>query len=347
MMTGEWADLGLPRNIGEGIVRKSKPASPDSEPYSAKTWREGLGQSGSCGDRILFVGDIHDKAVVLCPMIDEVADRTDAGVIVLLGDLLNEWNIKAADEIESFAKLAEWITRQREQREVVVLLGNHDLAYWAEPHTFAQQELARQCPGFNPGAYPDVHYLLHTVVCRDGMRIMYGFTDGRGCRILASHAGLTYDWWNWMPSPPSRKQSAEQDREAADVAVLVNEFANGHIGGGLSSIGAMAGPERGGWPGSIPSPVWAGKEELAHDPIPGFDQIVGHSPVPTIQCRLGGIIASPDDSARCIRRRRPRLWYCDTHSLTRSGKPIGDGSMLFYDRNSGDAWRIIRAGVEI
>lgn len=58
-------------------------------------------------DRILFVGDIHDKAGLVCPLIDETADVTGAGVIVLLGDLLNEWDADARAEIDSLALLAD------------------------------------------------------------------------------------------------------------------------------------------------------------------------------------------------------------------------------------------------
>ncbi|NEG88613.1 metallophosphoesterase [Bifidobacterium aerophilum] len=78
-------------------------------------------------DRILFVGDIHDKAGLVCPMIDETADATGAGVIVLLGDLLNEWDVDVRAEADSLALLADWVERQRERREVVVLLGDHSM----------------------------------------------------------------------------------------------------------------------------------------------------------------------------------------------------------------------------
>ena len=94
----------------------------------------------------------------------------------------------------------------------------------------------------------------------------------------------------------------------------------------------MVGQARGGWDTAAPSPCWADRTELAADPLPGFRQVVGHTPVPTVlfQRSVAGVCAgNPVD-----------LWFCDTHSLMRNGVPIGDGSMLLVDRATGGAWRV-------
>ncbi|KFI95686.1 metallophosphoesterase [Bifidobacterium stellenboschense] len=334
-------------------------------PQRAKRWRRGLGQDGSRADHILFSGDIHCKGTKICPIIEEAADRTDAGTIVLLGDLLNEWGISAAGEIAAFERLAEWVNRQREQREVVVLLGHHDLTYWADSAMADHRAFRDTCPGYNDGAYPDVHYLLHMM----RPRLAYGFADARGNQVLASHAGVTQAWWEWMigkladageplPGEPLSNKplpdetlpggdSAEKTGArspipgAAQVADAIDAFAQGHIAGGIRPFGVMVGYERGGWPGSIPSPVWTGMEELALDPLAGYRQIVGHTPVTTTLYRRCGIgTGAPAAAGRQSGRHRAELWYCDTHSLYRNGRPIGDDSLLLYDRAAGGAWSV-------
>lgn len=55
--------------------------------------------------------------------------------------------------------------------------------------------------------------------------------------------------------------------------------------------------------------------ELAADSLPGVRQVVGHTPRRT-----------------CARLRAdPEVWCCDTFSLFRDGRPIGDGTVLVVD----------------
>lgn len=298
-------------------------------PRPADLWREDLGRQGTRADRILFCGDIHDKGKRLCPMIERAADRVDAGTIVLLGDLLNEWGISSAGEVAAFEHLATWVERQRGFRSVVVLLGNHDLTYYVDSGTPNFRAFAGTCPGFNPAAYPDVHYLLRMMK----PRLMFGFTDAAGRGTLASHAGLTHGWYEWMWE---RLTAADEPRpeslSAEAIADQVDAFAAGHIGGGIRPFGVMVGRARGGWDTAAPSPCWADRTELAADPLPGFRQVVGHTPVPTVlfqRSAAGACVGNPVD-----------LWFCDTHSLMRNGVPIGDGSMLLVDRATGGAWRV-------
>ena len=327
---------------------QSIPAPPR---HTGRHARHTLPHHTGSADRILFSGDIHCKGKQLCPLIESAADRVDAGMIVLLGDLLNEHGITADGEVRAFEQLVEWVERQRRVRDVVVLLGNHDLTYWADSDTANHHAFKGTCPGYLERAYPDVHYLLHAV----RPQLAYGFTDARGRRVVASHAGVTQGWWDWMtellhdagePVPPPAAS-------AEDVASRINAFAQGRVGGGIRPFGIMVGPERGGWYDETPSPVWAGMEEIARDPLVGFDQIVAHTPVETVLHRHCGDGTGMDgcaDEGRvgkrsgrhvgCRRDGSACLWYCDTHSRYRDGRPIGDGSFLLYDRSAGRAWSV-------
>lgn len=321
-------------------ARRAANARSSTEPVPEQLWNPAMTSDGSRDDRILFVGDIHDKARTLCPLIDQAADQTDAGTIVLLGDLLNEWDISADDEIAEFRTLAGWIAEQRNQRDVIALLGNHDLTYWVDQGTKGHRLFTMLCPGYLAEAYPEVHRLLHTL----DPRIMFGFTDSRGRQVLASHAGLTRGWWDHVFNARSADDlNAGMDPSlggnAESVARMVNALAWKSIG----YFGAMIGGERGGQWNLDPSPVWAGKEELAADPLPGFLQIVGHTPVPTVQhriCGCGESAAAAHAPGDLDARQQAEIWYCDTYSLNVLGWPIGDGSLLLYDRAAGSAWRV-------
>lgn len=380
----------LAQRVAEHLVCHPGATLPEPEGRPAKSWRRGLGQSGSRADRILFTGDIHDKGARLCPMISEAADRTDAGTIVVLGDLLNEWDITAAHEAAAFARFVDWVRDERQRRDVIVLLGNHDLAYYAAHGSKAHRGCANTCPGYNDGAHADVHDALLEL----RPQVMVGFEDAAGHQVLASHAGITQGWYEWMvgtmakagewaapadagshgaagdgagPSDAAGDGAESQDDPTAEhVAALVNAFAlgdgQGSAGGdesassegtdgargagvgrgtGLYALGTMVGRERGGWRDVIPSPAWAGKEELARDPLRGYRQIVGHTPVPTIEHRGCGAGTGPrTQSGKPSRRSQAEVWYCDTHSLYRYGQPIGDDSFLLYDRAVGDAWAV-------
>ena len=313
--------------VYRGIMSTNQHTISES-PTPAALWREGL-EGGTRADRILFCGDIHDKGKRLCPLVERAADRVDAGIIVLLGDLLNEWGISSAGEIAAFEYLAAWVESQRKSRSVVVLLGNHDLTYYVDSGTPNFRAFAGTCPGFNPAAYPDVHYLLRMMK----PRLMFGFTDAAGTGVLASHAGLTHGWYEWMwERLAAADEPRPQSPSAEMIADQIDAFAAGHIGGGIRPFGVMVGRARGGWDTVSPSPCWADMTELAADPLPGFRQVVGHTPVSTVLFQrsvAGACVGNPVD-----------LWFCDTHSLTRGGVPIGDGSMLLVDRATGGAWRV-------
>lgn len=241
------------RTVYRGVMSNDSHATPEP-PRPADLWHEDLCRQGSRADRILFCGDIHDKGKRLCPMIERAADRVDTGTIVLLGDLLNEWGISSAGEVAAFEYLAAWVERQRKSRSVVVLLGNHDLTYYVDSGTPNFRAFAGTCPGFNPTAYPDVHYLL----CMMKPRLMFGFTDAAGRGTLASHAGLTHGWYEWMWERLTAADEPRPESPSAEaIADQVDAFAAGHIGGGIRPFGVMVGRARGGWDTAAPSPCWA------------------------------------------------------------------------------------------
>lgn len=79
--------------------------------------------------RTLFVGDLHAKADLL-PLISRAAQRENTDRMVLLGDVCDDWNVSNNGLIRFFDTFASWCRREAGEREMVPLLGNHDVPYF-------------------------------------------------------------------------------------------------------------------------------------------------------------------------------------------------------------------------
>lgn len=250
-------------------------------------------------ENTLFVGDIHGKADRITPAIDHLTQRYDIGRIVLLGDMLDDWNITAKEQTDTFKKLCDWISHTRaEHIETTVLLGNHDLTYWTAENSPQARTLRTICPGYTRRAHHTIHPLLRSL----NPRVAYGLRLSDGRSALATHAGVTRRWWESM--------GLGQPGDAEQAADMLDRLFRQRV----LPFGTMVGTARGGWDKTTPpSPLWADLTELAADPlrVDGMIQIVGHTPVPSVTRNRGG-----------------RLWFCDTFSTMSDGTPLGDGSML-------------------
>lgn len=257
--------------------------------------------------KILFCGDIHNKAKRILPRVDEVIAKQGINRVVFLGDYVDEFNEGSKRIIESTLFLADWVNARRaEGLTVNVLAGNHDLPY----------VVVYQDPGYyqvrNSVAVPShgsAQYKLRDVMRSmiDSVAVYISYNDAstgvqRG--LMASHAGFVESW-----SSKIGHDSIED---------LVNKTNNLYKQDSLYIL-SWAGPERGGF--DLPSPCWAGEHELIKGAMHGVTQVVGHTPQPGITQRRSAAGAD--------------LWFCDTHSWL-SGEQRGDGSMLMLDTDEGE-----------
>lgn len=250
-------------------------------------------------ENIFFVGDIHGKADRITPAIDRLIGRYDVHHVILLGDMVDDWNLTAREQTDKFKNLCDWIGRTRaEHADVTVLLGNHDLTYWTAENSPQARTLRAICPGYTRRAHHTIHPLLRSL----NPQAAYGLRLPDGRSILATHAGVTRRWWESM--------GLSQPKDSVEAADMLDRLFRQHF----MPFGTMVGSARGGWDKTIsPSPLWADLTELAADPlrVDGMVQIVGHTPVPSVTRSRGG-----------------KLWFCDTFSTMSDGTPLGDGSLL-------------------
>lgn len=248
----------------------------------------------------LYVGDIHNKGATVCPIVERHIREYDVGTVVLLGDLLNDWDTTAEGEIEASAILHGHVRGWREQGvDVHVLLGNHDIIYLTPPGGRLSARLRACSPGYLPEAHPIVRRMLLDLEPRVAFA---------GDGILCTHAGVTRSWIEWCDRVLDSKPN---HYDAAGLADWLNRLFQADPLPFMERVGRMRG---GGYRTAI-SPLWADRMELVAaqtiDPLP-FTQIVGHTPVRSII-------------------REGSLWFCDTMSTTHDGDPIGDSGMLLYD----------------
>jgi hypothetical protein len=243
----------------------------------------------------LVMGDLHLKQPFVLPCLlnhilcaDEAVKR-----IVFLGDACDDWGTTPHQAIQALDYYADWVdARRAEGIQVDVLLGNHDMCYIR----------GRRGSGTMLDIMQEVRDLL-----QDRLQVKLATTLSG---YLCCHAGLTLEWaQEYLPADVIGDKP-----DAQAIAELLNSaLGNSAYWPTLD----CAGPSRGGR--DKPGPVWADLSDLQYDALPDLNQMVGHTPV---------IAAGMPEMTNWLPGEAPMVWACDSMSLTRSGRPIGDGSFL-------------------
>ena len=242
--------------------------------------------------KLLAVGDLHTKFHIL----DRVIEKSeDYDRVIFLGDYVDEWNVCPEASYNLLSRLIEF--KKANMDKVVLCLGNHCLSEW--------QGGIFRCSGYNE--------ITHQLV-----KELYDRNENLFCAahaeedILFSHAGLTNGWCK--DNKLDTKQDAKSLSDALNGA-LKNRMIN-NMSKQLFNALATAGGARGGI--HSPSPLWADYTELIANSVPHLNQVVGHTPTRTIEHH---IVTDGDGS-------KHTLFFCDTHSLYRTGENIGDNTLL-------------------
>lgn len=242
--------------------------------------------------KVLFVGDLHTKYGIL-ERVKELSKNYDE--IIFLGDYVDDW--MAAPEYSEQLLKSIIDFKLANPGKIKLLLGNHDFSEWfGKPFT---------CSGYN--------YLTHQLVSpiyakyEDLFDIAYSPNTSA---FLCSHAGFTKSWLNKYFQKPFERPY--------DIAKVVN-YAFHHrkdqncedIFFGFGDVGYA----RGGY--QYPSPIWTDLNEMIADAMPGFTQVIGHTPIHT--------------TTHYLLTKDTDFYACDTHSLFSNGLSIGDDSLLVLE----------------
>jgi hypothetical protein len=198
--------------------------------------------------KTLTIGDLHGLADW------KKVNPADFDFIIFLGDYIDS---HVVDDIEMMNNLEEIISLKASYPEKVkLLLGNHEISY-----LFSQY----RSTGFRYSIAEEVCIKLKNNI--NLFQVAWQFQN-----FLWTHAGINSDYYIRKIMPKIMKND-----ECLDVTLrrLFNEEYPP-----LFEVG----PERGGWDkNSSGGPFWLDKSRLLENPLKGYHQIVGHTPVKTIE----------------------------------------------------------------
>lgn len=128
--------------------------------------------------KILVIGDVHGRKVW-----KRLVQEQEYDLVVFVGDYFDPYdNISREDLIKNFKEIVEFKRSQPEK--VILLFGNHDLHYLGYTDTWSR---------YDRRIKPQVEELIVPLIDSKEIQLFY-FDDEN--RILFSHAGLSYYWYD-------------------------------------------------------------------------------------------------------------------------------------------------------
>ena len=207
--------------------------------------------------KVLFIGDIHGRPDWRETALEGMKKFQE---VVFLGDYFDSFDLSSALQIDNFMAFLSFIKK----KGGTALLGNHDYAYIHGKS---------QISGYQHTQAHRYYQLLDNNI--DQFNIAWGYRDEKQTYTLATHAGLTYTFWNRHVLPLFEKGKflyevtegkGPEDLEIHETLNFLRDKKET-----MWKVGSM----RGGI--GTPSPIWSDIRELTDDPFPGINQVVGHT----------------------------------------------------------------------
>jgi hypothetical protein len=203
--------------------------------------------------KIIAVGDIHHG-----PNIDQIEaaiEREKPDLTVLMGDYFDQFDDHPCDTYRT----AKWLKESLAKPNRVHLWGNHDLPYSMPMHF--------SCPGYTPQKAAVIHAVLDD---SDWARFKLWHREGKW---FFSHAGLSMEYAPVNITVFSEYLEAE---EKAAWRLLPSYsphwiWSVGRARGGVALVGGL---------------LWCDWNR-EFTPIPGINQVVGHTPGRTLRVTRG------------------------------------------------------------
>ncbi len=202
--------------------------------------------------KVIILGDIHGRK----NWKHQIGDPNKFDKVIFLGDYV-DFKGERIDYELILENLLEIIEFQKQYPDkVIMLIGNHDVSYIYHP------EYA--CSGFNRNAL-----VFYQDAFMDA-KLQASYQIGN---IILTHAGISEGWFNLRTTQSELSKFTDTSLTISDKLNLMMESKSGR------DILFACGMNRGGYSpyGGI---IWADKSETAYGMLPGYHQVVGHTPVP-------------------------------------------------------------------
>jgi len=197
--------------------------------------------------RILTIGDLHGLDCW------KKVSPENYDLIVFVGDYVDSFTVSDEDILRNFREIIQF--RLDWPEKIVLLLGNHEIGY-INPYY--------RCSGYRYTLEAEVRaiYKKHSQL----FRVAHQWEN-----YLWTHAGIQQEYYRKNILP----KVIDSDENLA--ATLQRLFSEKYAP--LFEVGY----ERGGMRNEIGGPFWIDRHALVKNPLQGFDQVVGHTPVKKIE----------------------------------------------------------------
>ncbi|MDR2070222.1 MAG: metallophosphoesterase [Treponema sp.] len=184
-----------------------------------------------------------------------------------VGDYFDSFDLPFVQQYRNFKEICE---RARKDRRIKLCLGNHDYHYLGTSEMYS---------GYQEDHYYEIYQVLEQNI--DLLKVVYVTADN----YIISHAGVSA--WFMKRMKIAGYPNVEDINQAFAKKRSILEF-NGHdpFGDDITQ-----------------SPIWIRPDSLEKQPVAGYNQIVGHTPMEEIRT-----ITLPDSKRRTI-----TIAYIDTH----------------------------------
>jgi hypothetical protein len=199
--------------------------------------------------RTISIGDIHGRTYW------KEIDPSKYDKIIFDGDYVDSFY---HTEQQIFENLREIIQLKKDHPDkVVLILGNHDLQYMWSYSEFG-------CSGYRGHMYDDLHDLFYEN--KDLFQVAFQIEN-----YIWTHAGISKGWYNF------NREIIEAFVDKFETKTLADTL-NGIMQTKDNPILHQVGDYRGGVYeyGGI---TWADRKETMNGYLPGYHQIVGHTPI--------------------------------------------------------------------
>ena len=211
--------------------------------------------------KVLFIGDIHGRGGWKPKALDGIKWFDE---VVFLGDYVDSFDVRPVVQLQNLKDIIAF-ARKKGKEKVTLLLGNHDYAY------------IHGLSGISGYQFEHAHeYKKIFDDHRELFKIAWGYRDEDGNYTLATHAGLTKDFWDHTFLEFEKKTgfiknvSGYKDLKYLDPHEILNYLID------KTDVMWQVGPIR--WGTGTPGPLWADISELLGSNYPGINQVFGHTP---------------------------------------------------------------------
>lgn len=199
--------------------------------------------------KILVIPDLHGKDCW-----KNAVNNLEFDKVVFLGDYVDSWSVEDVPTVENLADIIQY--KKSNPDNVTLILGNHDIQYMFFPEY--------RCSGFR-ASY--AHQLSQ--IFRDNKQLFLNAYEVNN--YLFTHAGISKKWYKKYEK---RFKSFGEQFGFKTISDIINGIGQTSEAWMLYEVGE----DRGGLRGDNGGLNWADMNETMEGIIPGFHQVVGHTP---------------------------------------------------------------------